>query len=141
MGDGFSPTVRLAVYSSTPRLLDSNDTAEAEVVGTGVDGVRHAGGGTVALAVVGRTGEAASFEHPARDGGDIVRVDALLLRALLMDRGTPTTGVNHLVLGGIPVGRPLPDVADHVGQAVIVRREATHGSGALIAIEDQVLPG
>src|SRR3954463_15996971 len=27
------------------------------------------------------------------------------------------------MLRGVPVGRPLPDVADHVGEAVTVRRE------------------
>jgi hypothetical protein len=41
--------------------------------------------------------------------------------------------------GGIPVGRPFPDVADHVVNSIAVRRERRHRRRALIAVEGQVL--
>src|SRR5206468_5659396 len=45
-----------------------------------------------------------------------------------------------LVLLGVPVCRPLPDVADHVANAVAVRRECRDRRGTLIAIIVPVLP-
>src|SRR5262245_56001407 len=101
----------------------------------------HSSGGTVALAVVLRTAPGAPFEHLARDGRRISGIDAPRPRAASMGLGTPTTGTDGLVVGGIPIGCPLPDVADHVQQAVVIGGKAAHGCGALKAIEDQVLPG
>src|SRR6188508_2393617 len=45
----------------------------------------------------------------------------------------------RLVLLRIPVGGPLPDVADHVVHAVAVRRERGHRRGALETIVVVVL--
>jgi hypothetical protein len=42
---------------------------------------------------------------------------------------------------GVPVVGPLPDIADHVEQAVAVRREGTHRRGALKAIQAAVVVG
>src|SRR5690349_9078162 len=39
----------------------------------------------------------------------------------------------------VPVGRPLPDIADHVVEAVAVRRESSDGRGALVSVALQVL--
>src|SRR5262245_2329639 len=40
----------------------------------------------------------------------------------------------------IPVGRPLPDVADQIEQTVPVRRKHADGRGAFVAIGRQILP-
>src|SRR5580704_9234597 len=45
-----------------------------------------------------------------------------------------------LVLRRVPVHRPLPDIADHVVEAVAVRREGANRRGALVTVRVQVLP-
>src|SRR5262245_6072903 len=45
----------------------------------------------------------------------------------------------RLMLRRIPVGRPFPDVADHVVEAVAVRRECGDRRGALEAVGIGVL--
>src|SRR4029453_4837810 len=46
-----------------------------------------------------------------------------------------------VVPGGIEVGRPLPDVAGHVVEAIAVRRERRDRRRPLEAIFERVLPG
>src|SRR4051794_38539970 len=41
--------------------------------------------------------------------------------------------------GGEPVGRPLPDIADHVEQAVAVGGKGANWGGSRVAVERQVL--
>ena len=51
-------------------LLRTNDAAETDVVGAGIDRMVHPRGRTVALAVVLRAGEGAAFQHLAGNGAD-----------------------------------------------------------------------
>src|SRR6185295_17946310 len=44
-----------------------------------------------------------------------------------------------LMFGGPPVGGPLPDVTDHVVDAVVVRRKRCYRRGALVAVAGKIL--
>src|SRR5262249_44227973 len=100
-------------------------------------------GGTVAPAVVRRAQVRATLHHPPRDadprlGGIVALVLAPAARVLRSAAGL------HGLLGmprPVPVARPLPDVADHVLEAVAIGREGIDRGPALETILEQVLPG
>ena len=48
-------------------------------------------------------------------------------------------GASAACRGRVPVGRPFPDVADHVVEAVAVRRKRPDRRGALVAVRREVL--
>src|SRR5580704_19597915 len=89
-----------------------DDAAEAQVRGGGVDGLGHPGRGAVTAAVVRRAQVGPALHDLAGDARGIAPVDALLAgvnRAAGAAAGGDVGGV-----AGVPVRRPLPDVADHV---------------------------
>ena len=103
------------------RTTQRNPTWLVEVsIGCGV-----ARGRTIAPAIVGRAQVRAALDHLARNPDlRLAGVVALLLAPaarILRDAARPCRV--GLVLGGEPVGGPFPDVADHVVEAVAVRRE------------------
>src|SRR5215472_3124497 len=55
--------------------------------------------------------------------------------------GAAAAGVIADGVPGVPVRRPLPDVADHVVQAVAVGRERADRRGPLVAVVLRVLNG
>src|SRR5262249_59061911 len=63
----------------------------------------------------------------------------LLARAARVDRQAARPLLR--VGSDIPVRGPLPDIADHVVEAVAVGREGAHRGGAFVAVLAQVLPG
>src|SRR5205814_9786357 len=105
-----------------------------------VDRLRHPRGGTIAPAIVRRAQVRAALHHLARDP-DVRRagIEALLARtaARIVDRAT---GLLDLSVVLIPVGRPLPNIAGHLVEAVAVRREGADWRRPLIAVFDEVLP-
>ena len=119
-----------------------DDAAEAEVRRGGVDRLRKARRGPVSAAVVWRAEVRAALDHPAGDENlGLARIVALgLARSAGIARRA--TGLDHLagMTRHVPVGGPLPDVADHVQQAVAVRRERVDRRGARVAVALQVLP-
>src|SRR5215208_644275 len=112
--------------------------AEPQVGGSGVDRLSHAGGRPVAAAVVGRAQVRAPLHHPAGNRGDITGIMAPLPLAAAWV-GRRATGMGRLAVGLVPVAGPFPDVADHVVQAVAVRRVPTHRGGTGVAVQFQVL--
>ena len=92
---------------------------KGDVVGAGVNGVGHAGRGTVALAVVLGTRPGPPFEHLARD------VDPGRLPHRRPPPGSPPRVDRRPTAGGLPsacrsggpIRRPLPGVANHVQAA------------------------
>src|SRR6476646_4363772 len=108
-----------------------------------VDHLRLASGGAVAEAVVRRAEVRAALDHLARDVlSGLAGVEALLGRRDPRVRRDAAWARDLVrVAGGKPVGRPLPDVAGDVVEAVAVRGKAADGRGALVAVELQVLPG
>src|SRR3954451_1662792 len=102
----------------------------------GVDRLRMACGRAVTAAIVGCAEVRASFDHFARN------LDAGVKRVVARGFSAPAWVFRNaarlrrvsLVLWRIPVGRPLPDVADHVVHAVAVNREGGDGRRALEAV-------
>ena len=68
-------------------------------------------------------------------------IDAALTVAATRISRSATAGTANVMLSGVPVGGPLPGVADHVGEPIAIGREAADGSGALKPVARQVLPG
>src|ERR1700682_4114945 len=99
------------------------DAPEADVAHARIDGLRSAGGGTVAQAVV-----VGAQERTALD--DLARHPKLWLARVVTARlATGVTGAGV----GVPVSGPLPHVARHVYQSITVGREASDGGGTAVA--------
>src|SRR5690606_7314248 len=115
----------------------ADDAAKAEVGSGGVDGLRLPGRGSVAPAEIRRAEVGASLDHLARDADG--RVEALALAAAPRIAGN-AAGLRLLgrVARPVPVGGPLPDVADHVHEAVAVRWERADGRGSAPAVALEV---
>ena len=113
------------------------------MAGRGVDILGMARRRAVAPAVVRRTEVRAALEHLARDAGPrLARIVAALGPGAARVRGHAAgLGRVGLVLRRVPVGRPFPDVADHVVDAVAVGREGAHRRGPRPAVGAQVLVG
>src|SRR4029079_3637717 len=121
----------------------AHDAAEPDVPGRRVDGLALAGRRAIAMAVVGRTEMRPALGDGAWDQIDRVRriVARRRVQHAWIARGT--AGVVDGI--GVPntkvVGRPLPDVAGHVEEAVAVRRKRADRRCASEAVELEVLPG
>src|SRR6478736_2198326 len=111
------------------------------MAGRGIDGLGMARRRPVAAAVVRRAQMRATFQHLSRnpDVGQPGIVAAVLLPAAWVLRNATRLRRIGLMLWRVPVGGPLPDIPDHVVQAVAVRRKRRHRRGTLIAIFATVL--
>src|SRR5690348_3578758 len=109
----------------------SDNTPEADMAGRRVDRLGMTRGGPIPPAIVGGAEMRATFQHLARDVETVARVRALLFRAAARVL-RHTAGLGHVsrMAGGVPVGRPFPDIADHVVDAVAVGRKGAHRRGA-----------
>src|SRR4029453_19374117 len=129
-----------------PRLTVGSrayDAAEPQVGRRRVDRLGHAGSRPVAPAVVGGTQVGPTLDHAAGHGGGVAAVEAGLAGA--------ASGIGHgaaRVVGDrtggvvlVPVGRPLPDVAAHLEQAVAVGRKGLGRRGVLPPVEHLVVQG
>ena len=100
-------------------------------------------GGTIAPAVIRRAQMRAALDDLAGDfdvglTGIVARGLGAAARVFRNAAGFWSIG---LVLLGVPVGSPFPDIADHVVNAIAVRRERRDRRGPLVTIVVQVLPG
>ena len=117
------------------------DASEADMTCRGVDRFGMSSRWPIAAAVVRRTKVRAAFQDLAwnaypRLAGIVALILARPARVLWDAARLRRVG---RVLRHIPVGGPLPHVADHVEEPVAVRRERAYGRGALIPIKLQVL--
>ena len=108
-------------------LLHSNSfpphASETDMARRGIDRLRVARGGTVALAVIRSTQVRSTLEDLARDSRRVGRIDALLnLRPARVRGNAAGFGSIRQMPGNIPVLCPFPCVADHVVEAVTVGR-------------------
>src|SRR6516162_7848330 len=111
------------------------------MAGRGIDRLGMARGGAVTAAIIWRAEMRAAFQDLARNldlrlAGIVARVLAAAARVLRDAAGLRRIG---LVPGRPPVGGPFPDIADHVADAVAVRRKRGHRRGALIAVLTEIL--
>src|SRR6185436_10487218 len=137
-----SPTSGGAPGKSSSGLF-SHDAPEADVASGRINRLRMARGGSVAAAVVGRAQVRAALENLARDPDlRMAGIVAAALRAAARVLGD-AAWLRRVggVLCRVPIARPLPDIADHVVEAIAVRRKGGHRRGALIAVHDEVLAG
>src|SRR5450631_4919509 len=93
-------------------------------------------GGTISAAVVGSAEMRAAFEHLAWNPD--VRLTRVVARGLgpaaRIFRNAARLRRIGLMLLRIPIGRPFPDIADHVAKAVAVGRECSDGRSAFETI-------
>src|SRR5277367_1423279 len=122
-------------------LRSPDDAPKADMTGRGIDRLGMACRRSIASAVVGRAEMGAAFQYLARDAdGGLARVVARFHRAAArILRHTAGLAGIAFVPRRIPVGRPLPDIADHVVDAIGVGREGADRRGARPAIGSQIL--
>ena len=98
-------------------------------------------GRTVAAAVIRRAQVRAAFKHLARNP-DVGHAGIVARLPRGHRAGSPgysrPWGIG-LVFGRVPIGGPFPHVADHVVDAIAVRRERGHRRGAFVAIQLEIL--
>src|SRR6201999_1124005 len=95
-----------------------------------------AGSRSIAAAIVRSAEVRAALEHLAwnLDVG-VARIEARVLTATArVLRNTARLWRVRFMLLRIPVGRPFPDIPDHVVDAVAVRREGRDRGGAIEAV-------
>lgn len=122
-------------------LVDSNDTAESDVAGRGVDRFGMARRRTIAPATGRCTKTRAAFQYPARNAHcRLARIVARFHGGASRVLGD-TAGLGRIgrVLRRVPVGRPLPGVADHVEHAFAIGWKGTHRRGSGVAVAAQIL--
>src|SRR6266478_5707814 len=113
------------------------------MTGGSIDRLRMAGCRPVASAIVRRAQMRAAFDDLPWNlhlgGSEVVAVDLTPAARVLRD----TAGLWRIgfVPRRIPVGRPFPDVADHVVESVTVRRECRDRRRAFEAVRLCVLAG
>src|SRR5215211_5453319 len=120
----------------------SPDAAEAEVTCRCVDLLGMARRRPIASAIVRRAEMRAALDDLAVDA-DVRRgrvVAAVLAPAARVLRDAAGFRRVTLVLLRVPVGCPFPDIADHVVDAMTVRRERGDWGGPLEAVAVRVLP-
>src|SRR6266481_533711 len=98
-------------------------------------------GWAVAAAIVRRAEMRAALDHLAGnfDIGLAAIVTLLFPAAARIFGDAARLRCIGFVLRRVPVRGPLPDIADHVANAVAVRRKGAHRRGALVAILIELL--
>src|SRR3984957_11271034 len=126
-----------------PLKMRSDDTAETDMTHSAVDHLCVTSGWPVATTVVGRAQKGATFDHFARNAH--VRLGRVVAEVY-----TATAGIVRHAAGGLdtrlmtadePIGRPFPDISDHIEQTISVRGVAADRSGAFQRGGMQVPPG
>src|SRR5882757_239628 len=118
-----------------------SDASKAKMTGGSIDRLRMPRCRPVASAVVRRAQMRAAFDdlpwnpHVGRSG--IITVGLAAAARVLRDAAS-LHGI-CLMLWRIPVGRPFPDVADHVVEAIAILRECGDRRRALKAVRIGVL--
>src|SRR4030081_3004169 len=95
---------------------------------------------SVATAVVWRAQMRAALDHFARNSDLRLAwvVAATLWPAAGVFRDAARLGRVASMFGGVPIGRPLPDIPDHVGKAEIVQRKSFDGRGPRVTIAREI---
>src|SRR4029079_18674251 len=142
--DEVLPDPRQRVFHGRSTLLRrTDDAAEAEMTGRCVNRFREARRRPIAAAGGGRTEVRAAFDDFAWNPD--LRLTRIVAFALLWSSWIirRAARLQHLVRmpRHIPVGRPLPDVADHVVESVAVRGKSADRRRTFVSVACEVLPG
>jgi hypothetical protein len=106
------------------RRLRPDGAAKADVARRRVDGLALTGGWAVAQAVVRRAKVGASLDHASLEGRCVRPSTEALVGAFVARVLRDAAGVRDLGRADAEdVGRPLPDIAGHVEQAVTIGPE------------------
>src|SRR5579883_2154168 len=126
----------MKVFSALP-----HDATESYVPGRCIHRMREAGRRTIAPAVIRRAQMRSTLQNFAGNLDPLDRIVAAFFRtAPWISRHAAGF---HLFMGMLraePVCGPFPNVADHVDQAVTVRRKTPYRRGPLIAVRAKILP-
>src|SRR5215472_804898 len=107
----------------------------------GVDGLRHARGGAIAPAIIGRAKMGPTLHDLARYvHARHLRIETILARAPTRVVCAAAAGRDRPVTRLVPVRGPLPDIADHVVEAVAVGWKGPHRRRAMVAVTTEILP-
>src|SRR6185437_11090196 len=111
------------------------------MAGRGVHWLRMTRGRAIAVTVIWRTQMRTALEHLARnpDVGHASVVACVLATATGVHRDTAGLGGIGLMFRRVPIDGPFPHVADHVVDAVAVRRECSHRRRAFVTVMPEVL--
>src|SRR6266436_4187657 len=142
---GISLSMQLVIYLlSLDRRSGgfSLDAAKSEMAGRGIYRLGVARRRTIAAAIVRRAQMRTALDHLAwnPDVGLTRVVAAILAAAARILWNAAGFWRVSFVLRRMPVGRPLPDIADHVVDAVAVRRESGHRRGAFVSVLVEIFP-
>src|SRR3954466_9390673 len=131
----------LCAAASRSRRPLANDATEPNVRGRRVNRFGEASGWSIPPTVVLRAKVRAALQDLARypDLGK-GRIEAAVHGAPARIRGAATRLARVVgVSRAVPVGRPFPDVADHVIQTVAVGRIRAYGRRAFPAVNETIL--
>ena len=111
------------------------------MTGRGIDLLGMARGGAVAPAIIRRAQMRAALDDLARDFdvGLTGIVAAALTGTARVFRNAAGFGRISFVFRRIPVGRPFPDIPDHVVEAISVGRECCDRGSAFKSVARQIL--
>src|SRR5208283_2934683 len=133
----YAVTSRVLLWSNlrlgtTYRARLAEDATKPHMARRCVDRLRMARCRAIAAAVIRCAEVRAALQDSARDSDvRLARVEALiLLPTARVSRNAACLICIRLMSSGVPVARPLPDIADHVADTVAVRRECHHRGGA-----------
>ena len=129
----------LQVYSRAG--LARIDASKSDVAGRRIDRLRMACGRPVATAIIRRAQMRAAFQNfPGNSDLRLTGIEARLLAtaARILGNAARLRRVRFMLLR-VPVGRPLPDVSDHVVNAIAVRRKSRNRRGAIKTIGAEIL--
>ena len=115
--------------------------AKPEMAGRSIDGLRMSCRRPVATAIIRRAQMRAAFQNFPRNadvGLTWIKTGALRPATRILGDAACLRRIGFVLLRP-PVGCPFPDIADHVVDAIAVRRKRRHRRGALVAIRVQVL--
>src|ERR1700731_2579010 len=129
------------VRRSSGRPCLTQDATETDMARRGVHRPGMTRGRAVAAAVIRRTEVRAALQHLTRnlDFGLAGIVARFLTTAPRIRRDAAGLVSVGFVSGRVPVAGPLPHIADHVVDAVAVRRECCYRGGAIVPVELEVL--
>src|SRR6266700_120277 len=119
----------------------SPDASKSHVTRGRIDRLGVSRGGPVAAAIVWRAQMRAAFQNLAGNSDlRLAEIEAFVLHsaARIFRNAARLRHIGFMSLR-VPIGRPFPDIPDHVVNAVAVRREGRDRRGAIETVGAEIL--